>query len=320
MTERRRLVHTAFLFLLPVLVAALGWSVWTALLVVLLMLLWHWAITMSGFIVPEKHPALVLDSISASHFVEKVRWNMDRAGIEYAEQAAGGTLGAYFLGRTVPRLRIRTGAVRSQIGNSAEILRYLWGAYVATLGEAVAHLEPTPERLALEKRFDRYGVNLQVWIYHHLLEDRDLTLHAWGVNNPAVPLWQRLLLQLLYPILAILIRRSFRITPQNYEKTCSHIEALLTEMDATLSDGRASILGGDRLNYTDFQFAAMCGVWLQPRNYGGGRADKVRIERSQATNPMRADIERWIEDYPKVVAWVQALYAEERPCIRPTSA
>jgi glutathione S-transferase len=320
MTERRRLVHTTFLFLLPVLVAAFGRSVLTAVLVVLLMLLWHWAITISGFVAPEKHPPLILDSISASHFVEKVRWNMDRAGIEYAERPAGGTLGAYFLGRTVPRLRIRTGAVSSRIGNSAEILRYLWGAHVGILGEAVAHLEPTPERLALEKRFDRYGVNLQVWIYHHLLEDRDLTLHAWGINNPAVPLWQRLLLRPLYPVLATLIRRSFRITPQTYEKTCSHIEALLTEMDATLSDGRASILGGDRLNYTDFQFAAMCGLWLQPRNYGGGRADKVRIERSQATNPMRADIERWIEDYPKAVAWVQALYAEERPCIRQTSA
>jgi len=320
MTERRRLVHTAFLFLLPILVAAFGWSVWTAVLTVLLMLLWRWTITMSGFIAPEKHPPLVLDSISASHFVEKVRWNMDRAGIEYVERPAGGTLGAYFLGRTVPRLWIRTGAVRSQIGNSAEILRYLWGAYVTTPGASVSHLEPTPERLALEHRLDRYGVNLQVWVYHHLLEDRELTLHAWGTDNPAVPLWQRLLLRPLYPVLATLIRRSFRITVPNYDKACGHIEALLADMDATLSDGRASILGGDRPNYTDFQFAAMSGLWLQPRNYGGGQADKVRIERSQATNPMRADIERWTENYPKAVAWVQALYAEERPCNRPTNA
>ncbi len=316
MTDRRRLVHTVFLFLLPVIVAAWDWSVWTAVLVVLLMLAWRWLIVLSGYVRPEKQPNLVLESTAVSHFVEKVRWNMDRAGIEYVEKPAGATLGAYFLGRTVPRLRVRTGAVRSDIGNSAEILRYLWGAYAASAGERVAHLEPTPERVALEATLDRHGVNLQVWVYHHLLEDRELTLHAWGVDNPEVPYWQRLLLRPLFPVLAALIRRSFRITPTNYEKACQHIERLLAEMDATLSDGRASILGGDRPNYTDYQFAAMSGLWLQPRNYGGGRADKVRIERSRATSPMRADIDRWIEDYPHAVAWVQSLYAEERPCMR----
>ncbi|HEX5788496.1 MAG TPA: glutathione S-transferase N-terminal domain-containing protein [Woeseiaceae bacterium] len=319
MTDRRRLVHTVVLFVLPLFAAGFGWPLWAAIIAVLLMLLWRWLIALSGFAWPEKQPPLVLDSISASHFVEKVRWNLDVAGIEYVEKPAGGTLGAYFGGRTVPRLRIRTGHARSEIGNSPEILRYLWGAWGAQLGERGRHLEPTPERLELEARLDRYGVNLQVWIYHHLLEDRDLTLRAWGAGNPDVPLWQRLLLRPLYPLLAWLIRKSFRITPRSYEKACGHIETLLAEMNATLGDGRASILGGDRLNYTDYEFAAMTGLWLQPRNYGGGRADKVRIERSQATSPMRADIERWIEDYPVAVAWVQRLYAEERPCRRENS-
>ena len=140
MTERRRRVHTAFLFLLPVLVAVFDWPVWGAVVAVLLMLAWYWMIALSGFRWPEKCPPLVLDSISASHFVEKVRWNMDRAGIDYVEKPAGATLGALFLGRTVPRLRIRTGAVRSQIGNSAEILRYLYGACAAMPGERAAHL------------------------------------------------------------------------------------------------------------------------------------------------------------------------------------
>ena len=91
------------------------------------------------FVAPEKVPALVLDSISVSHFVEKVRWNLDRAGIDYVENASGGTLGAFFAGRTVPRLRIRTGAVRSQIGNSPEILRYLWGAISGRDEHDVSH-------------------------------------------------------------------------------------------------------------------------------------------------------------------------------------
>ena len=312
MTAKRNLVHTAFLFLLPLIVAGFGFSVVTAAGLVLLMLLWRWMLSLAKFVAPEKMPALVLDSISASHFVEKVRWNMDRAGIDYVENASGGTLGAFFAGRTVPRLKIKTGAVRSQIGNSPEILRYLWGANVASEQNDVSHLQPTPERLALEKRLDRHGANLQVWVYNHILKDRALALHLWGANSPTIPAWQRSALRILFPVLKLLIRRSFRITPKNAAKAGHHIEELLTEREATLSDGRASILGGDSLNFTDFELAAMTGLWLQPAGYGGGKADYVLAARDNMPEAMQDDIERWCEDYPRTVAWGEHLYEHER--------
>ncbi len=312
MASKRILVHTTFLFLLPLIVASFDLTVWSAASLVLLMLLWRWIISLSNFVMPAKVPVLVLDTISASHFVEKVRWNMDRAGIEYTEKAAGGTLGAYFMGRTVPRLKIRTGATRSQIGNSPEILRYLWGAYSGTQDADVGHLEPTTARLDFEKRLDRYGVNLQVWIYYHILDDRDLTLRLWGASSPDVPVWQRSVLHVLFPLQAYLIRKSFRITPENFDKASQHIEELIGETDTALADGRASILGNGAINFTDIAFAAMTGLWLQPTEYGGGRADAVLVSRDRLPAAMRADIERWIEDYPRAVAWVQRLYAEER--------
>ncbi|NNC77150.1 MAG: hypothetical protein HKN77_04255 [Woeseiaceae bacterium] len=310
MTDKRKLVHTIFLFLLPLFAAWFGWSVFTAIVVVLLMLLWRWLITMSTFVRPEKVPDVVLDSISASHFVEKVRWNMDVAGIDYVERTSAGTLGAFYLGRTVPRLRFRTGAMRSEIGNSAEILRYLWGAYRVPLGDAVEHLEPTPERAELESRLDRYGVSLQIWLYHHVLDDRELALHAWGADSKTVPIWQRWLLRPLFPVQVYLIRRSFRISPASYDKSCKYIEQLLGDVEAALADGRQSILGGDELNYTDYSFAAMTGLWLMPEGYGGGKAEGVRVERSRAPNPMRADIERWLDRFPLAVAWVQQRYTD----------
>lgn len=312
MSGHRKLIHTAFLFLLPLVVAWFGLSAWSAMGLIILMLLWRWAISLSTFILPEKAPELVLDTISASHFVEKVRWNMDYAGIDYVERASGGTLGAFFLGRTVPRLKFQSGAVRSEIGNSAEILRYLWGAYSGTLGEAARHLEPTIERLELEKRLDRYGVNLQVWVYYHLLQDRGLALHMWGADSQDIAAWQRLSLRALFPLLAFLIRRSFRITEKNYEKSCRRIEELLAEMGTALSDGRASVLGGDVQNFTDFTFAALTGLWLQPENYGGGKADFVKVTRDRLPNTMQADIERWSEDNPRVIAWVERRYLEQR--------
>lgn len=312
MNQKRILVHTAFLFLLPLVVAWLGLSVWSVMGLVFLMLVWRWAISLSTFTMPEKAPELVLETISASHFVEKVRWNMDRAEIDYVEIASGGTLGAFFAGRTVPRLKFKTGAVRSQIGNSAEILRYLWGAYCAALGESIRYLEPTPKRLELERRLDRYGVNLQVWVYYHVLQDRALTLHLWGVGSPGVAAWQRLALRALFPLLALLVRRSFRVTPRNYEKACHRIEEMLAELETVLADGRASVLGGEEPNYTDFTFAALTGLWLQPESYGGGKADFVRVARERMPARMQADIVRWSEDNPRVVAWVERLYVEQR--------
>jgi glutathione S-transferase len=312
MTRKRQLIHTVFLFLLPIVVAWLGVGVSTALLFVLLMLLWRWLIVLSGINAPEAAPDVVLETIAASHFVEKVRWCMDRMQLEYTERQAGGTLGVFFTGRTVPQLRVRTGLVESVIGNSPEILRFLWGAHSAQSPQEMMFLEPTAERLELESRLDRHGRNLQVWIYYHLLGDRELTLHAWGANNPAVPAWQRQALRLIFPLLATLIRRAFSITGEHYTRSVLHIDELLSEVDTLLADGRGSILGGDVVNFTDLTFAANTGLWLQPENYGGGKADACRIERDRMPAEMRADIERWIEDFPRAVGFVEDLYKNER--------
>ena len=114
-----------------------------AIALVVFALAWRWIITLSGILAPEKTPDIELETIAASHFVEKVRWCMDRLGIEYTERQWVGVLGVFSMGRSVPELKIRTGLVRSSIGNSPEILRYLWGAYAADLGDKAKFLEPT---------------------------------------------------------------------------------------------------------------------------------------------------------------------------------
>jgi len=312
MIERRLLVHTVFLTLAPIIVAWFGLSTLAAILLVLLLLLWRWIVVLSGWVMPAKTPELVLTTISISHFVEKVRWSMDRLGIEYVERTAGGTLGAFFLGRTVPELRARTGAVVSVIGNSAEILRYLWGRYEVEKPEAAAFLRPTTERVELESRIDLYGTSLQVWVYYHILDHRELTLHAWGADNPATPNWQRIVLRTIYPILVILIRRSFRITDSHYAKAVERINKTLGEAEEMLADDRGSLLGGDELNYTDIAFAAISGPWLLPDGYGGGRADAVTWDLERAPADYRRDVAAWSEKYPRAVAFIERLYAEER--------
>jgi len=317
MIERRLFVHAIALTIAPLIVAWFGLSVPAAIMLVLLLLLWRWLVVLSGWVLPAKTPELVLATISVSHFVEKVRWSMDRLGLDYTEKASGGTLGAFFLGRTVPQLKIRTGAVQSSIGNSAEILRYLWGRYAVDEPEIAAFLEPTRERIDYESKLDRYGVSLQVWVYYHILSDRDVTLHAWGANSPTTPAWQRPLLRLLFPVLRLLIRKSFRITEPNYARATARIEDMLAEADAWLEDGRTSLLGGDTLNYTDLAFAAMTGVLLMPPGYGGGAAEAVRLSREQVPEGMRQDIDGWETRHKRAVDFVTKLYNEER---QPTPA
>jgi len=312
MTSKRLFIHSVFLLLLPVVVAWFGLSVSGACALVIVALAWRWFITISGILAPEKTPGIVLETIAASHFVEKVRWCMDRLGIEYTERQWVGVLGVFSMGRSVPELKFRTGLVRSSIGNSPEILRYLWGAYAAELGDRAEFLAPIPERLALEQKLGRYGVNLQVWVYHHILDDRELTQHAWGCNSPSIPAWQRYLVLAIYPLLKFFLRKAFRITQSGYTKAVQHIENLLAEIESSLADGRVSILGDESINYVDITFASMSALWIQPPQFGREKADDVRIQRQRAPAAMQSDMDRWIETYPLASAFVTRLYETER--------
>lgn len=312
MTGKRKTVHALFLIILPLIVAWFGVSVPATIALVLAVLAWRWAITLSGILAPAGVPELELETIAASHFVEKVRWCMDRLGVEYSEHQMVGVLGIFFTGRSVPQLKIRTGMVRSTIGNSAEILRYLWATNIVALGEKADFLEPTTERLTLENQLDRYGVDLQVWVYYHILDDRALTQHAWGCYSRSVPIWQRYTVILIYPALRLLMRKAFRITDGHYAKVVGNIETLLAEIDQQLRDGPASILEGDALNFTDITFASLSALWLQPLKFANGKADSVRIERNRVPAGMRADIERWIATYPDACGFIERLYEQER--------
>ncbi len=312
MARKRLLIHAVFLFLLPIVVAWFGLGVASAMALVVLMLLWRWLVVLSGIFAPEKTAEVVLEAIAVSHFVEKARWCLDRLGVDYVERQNAATLGAYFTGRSVPQLRVRTGIVQSVLGNSPKILRFLWGNYSLSHADTAGFLEPTEERLALEKRLDQYGRFLQVCLYYHVLNDRQLTLGIWGVNNPEIPAWQRPALRILFPLLAALVRRSFRINEGHYAKAVLFIDELLADIDTQLADGRDSILGGDTINYTDITFAAFSALWMQPRGYGGAKAELCRIDRDQMPVMMRTDIERWVEDHPKATTFVEKLYAEQR--------
>lgn len=306
---RSSTLHAVFVLLLPLIVAAFGLSFLTALLLVIAALGWRWALTLRSLRSSSGHD-IVLESIGVSHYVEKVRWCMDRLGLDYVERIAAGTIGAFYRGRTVPLLDVRTGAVRSTIGNSAEILRYLWGVYGVRAGAKAQFLEPTADRVELEERLDRYGRHLQVWIYSHLLDHKDLMLEAWGANDPRVPILQRWLVRVLYPVQTRLIARAFQTTPGHYDKVKAHIIELLTDIDAAVSESPSSILGDSSPNYTDFCFAALSSAWVLPDNFAG--RDKPVLDARALPESMRDDIDTFKDSAPNAYAFILRLYQEER--------
>ena len=113
---RLRDPRTAFslaLYLLPAVVAWAGWGVGAALLAGLLAALIgigvRLAVTLTAVRRPD--PPLRLHTITYSHYVEKVRWCLDRMGVPYDDVPNAGVLGVMLAGRTVPWLEVPPGLV-----------------------------------------------------------------------------------------------------------------------------------------------------------------------------------------------------------------
>jgi hypothetical protein len=308
----RKSIHSFFLLLLPIAVAYFGISTIGAAALVLIGVVWRLAITASLLLFPPDLPALQLETIGVSHYAEKVRWCMDRLGVDYVERQSAGIIGLVFGGRTVPQLKFRTGRVVSVIGNSHEILRYLFGAYAPSLGEKAAFLHATEEHVAMEERIDQYGLDLQVWIYFQVLSDRSLTLDVWGRNSPDLPRWQRLAIVMLYPLLRAFVSRAFQLSESTCTAAVERIEDFLEDVEARLSDGRPSLLGDDAIDYVDITLAAISALWVQPEAFGAGKTNGIRVERDRFPEAMRTQVMHWHLRYPTTIAFVESLYAKER--------
>lgn len=298
------------LLLLPAAVARSQVGVPAALAATLLLVAARWGLTLRRILAGPEGADLRLESIPPSHFVEKVRWCLDRLGVPYHEVPDMGVLGVLLTGRTVPRLSMRTGRVRSSIGNSAEILRYLWGRYRVEYGPRAAFLEPTPEALTLEAELDRYGQHLQMWGYHHLLDRPDLCLHFWGAEDPRVPGWQKWAARCLYPVTRRFMRHAFQLHPDRHAGVVARLEEVLERCEARLEAHPASLLGGPEVCFVDLTLAALSGLWVRPPGFGAGSADHVMVDEDALPAAMVGEIAGWRRRFPRLVEHVERLYRD----------
>ena len=157
-----------------------------------------------------------LITIPISHYCEKARWALDRAGLPYRERAhmqclhwvavkrAGG-------GRTVPVLVTEDGV----LSESSDILDYANARAPADrrLYPEDAGLEQATR--ALERDFDaRLGPQGRRWLYDGILDRRDL-VKTYGPTG--VPGWQRAALPVAIAPVKRIINRYLDITPETVE-------------------------------------------------------------------------------------------------------
>ena len=153
---------------------------------------------------------LRLVTIPISHYCEKARWALERAGLAYREERhvqaihriaarrAGG-------GRTVPVLVTPEGA----LGESEEIL--VWADERTSPEHRLFPADPG-ERAEVERVCrpldERLGPSGRRLMYAHMLARRELLLRF---NNQGVPAWEDRMLRLGWPLAVRLVRRELDI-------------------------------------------------------------------------------------------------------------
>ncbi len=207
---------------------------------------------------------LRLVTIPMSHFCEKARWGLDRAGLEFEED---GHLGALHY---IPVMRARAGTTvpvlitpEGPIGESTDILEYSDRA-----GDAASPLFPRDVEPGVRRWVDALDATLgpdsRLLIYHALLPRRDVAIEYGRVGIPA---WQQRLLPLAYGGLGRMLRRRYAITERRARDASRAARRCFDAVGEALADGRPYLVG-DHLTAADITFASLAGPLLIPPEYG----------------------------------------------------
>lgn len=246
---------------------------------------------------------LRLVTIPISHYCEKARWALDRAGMSYREERhvqgihrfaarrAGG-------GSTVPVLVTPDGA----IGESREILEWVDARTPLEQRLFPAEPEARSEVDRLCARFDlELGPKGRRLMYVHIFPQRDLAL---GFNDNGVPAWEDRMLRFGWPLFERIIRRALDISPGVEIDDEAAVWRELDYVAQLLADGRP-YLCGERFTAADLTFAALSASVVLPLAYG------VPLPQPEVLAAPMADLVERMREHP-AGRYALALFAKER--------
>jgi glutathione S-transferase len=247
-------------------------------------------------------PTLV--TISISHYCEKARWALDRAGIAYDER------------RHLPGMH-RVAVRRAGGGLTAPVLRCPGGEVLAESADIIAWADArvAPERrlvpedpalaaeaTALAASYDEdLGPHTRRWVYYGLRGRRDLSA---PYITAGVPAWQRSTFTVTYRPISAVVNRVLDITPETAAQSERDLRAAMDAVGERLADGRRYLVG-DRFTTADLTFACLAAPVVVPPEYG---VALPAVEDLPA--PMAATV-RELRDHP-AGAHALAMFRDER--------
>jgi glutathione S-transferase len=239
-----------------------------------------------------------LITIPISHYCEKARWALDRAGVPYRERAhlqvvhwfhvkrAGG-------GWTAPVLACGS----TVLSESADIV-----AWADARGGLGLYPSDAPEVRELERSFDeRLGPHGRRWMYDSIRGDNSL-VGKYGLAG--VPAWERRAVPIAFPLVRRVIDRYFKITPESAARSLEISREVFDSVGERLSDGRP-YLAGERFTAADLTFAALSAPLLVPPEYG------VPLPQPEELPDAMAAVIRELRAHPAGV-FALGLYRRER--------
>jgi glutathione S-transferase len=245
----------------------------------------------------------ILITIPISHYCEKARWALDRAGVDYQERAHL---------QLLHRVAIR----RAKGGRTAPVLvcgdRVL--ADSSDIVDWVDEQLPEDRRLypsdpiasgevrALQHEFDtRLGPQGRLWMYNGIRGRSDI---ATDYACTGVPAWQRRALPLAYPVVSRAIDRILDVKPLTAAQAEAEVRATFDRVANLLNDGR-TYLWGKRFSAADLTFAALAAPMLMPPEYG------VPLPQPEDLPPSMAAVVRELRTHPAGVHAL-AMFRDQR--------
>jgi glutathione S-transferase len=213
----------------------------------------------------RRRPVLV--TIPISHYCEKARWALDRAGIAYEERRHLPALHRVAVKRAGGKLTVPV-LVCDEVGvlaESADIVEYADQRAPAGRGSIPQDPALAAEARALAGDFDeRLGPATRLWVYHRMIPHPELVTASMTAGVPA---WQRTTFKVGNRALGAVISRVLTINDETAVDAEREFRSIFAAVDDRLADGRRYLVG-DAFSIADLTFAALSAPLIAPPQYG----------------------------------------------------
>lgn len=210
------------------------------------------------------HEQLTLVAIPISHYCEKARWALERAGIDYVEERHLQGFHHFYAKRrggdfTTPVLVFPD--ARPAVRQSSEILK--WVDTQLPEDQRLYPKDCASRVRATEHWLDMtLGPDGRGWLYGEILDDMEL-IEEYGL--PGIPEFERRAFRGVVKAFKPYLAARLRVQGTHADK--QSVRDIYDEIADRISDGRRYLVG-DRFTAADLTFAALSAPVLLPRKYG----------------------------------------------------